>query len=189
MAVNNKQEDILNAALKMFALRGYDGTTIPMIADEANVGAGTIYRYFENKQTLVNSLFQNSVRTFSDALRSDFPVEGDMRQKFAHIFRRMGEFAEQYTETLLFIDATAGSYYLDEKSNEMFQEFMSFIEHQLDIGKKEGKIRNMPSKAMISIVYGAFVQLFKVKCNGMLEATPELMKAVEESCWDAIRMH
>jgi len=185
----NKQEDILKAALKMFALRGYDGTTIPMIAEEANVGAGTIYRYFENKQTLVNSLFQNSVRMFSDTLRSDFPETGDMRQKFAHIFRRMGEFSEQYTETLLFIDATAGSYYLDDQSNENFHEFLSFIERQLELGKKEGQIRNMPSKAMISIVYGAFVQLFKVKRNGLLEATPEIMQAVEESCWDAIRMH
>ena len=40
-----------------FAERGYDGTTIPMIAEKAKVGAGTIYRYFENKEALVNSLF------------------------------------------------------------------------------------------------------------------------------------
>jgi transposase len=34
--------------MQLFAERGYDGTTIPMIAEKANVGAGTIYRYFEN---------------------------------------------------------------------------------------------------------------------------------------------
>ncbi|MEM5672990.1 helix-turn-helix domain-containing protein [Bacillus cereus] len=53
----NKQEDIFDAAIQLFAERGYDGTTIPMIAEKAKVGAGTIYRYFENKEALVNSLF------------------------------------------------------------------------------------------------------------------------------------
>jgi hypothetical protein len=35
-----KQEDIFDAAMQLFAERGYDGTTIPMIAEKANVGAG-----------------------------------------------------------------------------------------------------------------------------------------------------
>ncbi|MEC2439513.1 helix-turn-helix domain containing protein, partial [Bacillus cereus] len=49
----NKQEDIFDAAMQLFAELGYDGTTIPMIAENAKVGAGTSYRYFENKEALV----------------------------------------------------------------------------------------------------------------------------------------
>ena len=40
----NKRDDIMEAALILFAERGYDGTTVPMIAEKAKVGAGTIYR-------------------------------------------------------------------------------------------------------------------------------------------------
>ena len=64
----NKREAILKAAMELFGELGYDGTTMPMIADRAKVGAGTIYRYFENKETLVNLLFQDCVITFSEIL-------------------------------------------------------------------------------------------------------------------------
>ena len=40
----NKREAILKAAMELFGELGYDGTTMPMIADRAKVGAGTIYR-------------------------------------------------------------------------------------------------------------------------------------------------
>lgn len=71
----NKQEDIFDAAMQLFAERGYDGTTIPMIAEKANVGAGTIYRYFENKEALVNSLFSKSMLQLSEMIKTDFPVK------------------------------------------------------------------------------------------------------------------
>ena len=64
----NKRDDILNAAMELFGELGYDGTTVPMIAERAKVGAGTIYRYFENKESLVNILFQDCVKEFSKTL-------------------------------------------------------------------------------------------------------------------------
>ena len=45
---SDKSTAILEAALALFAERGYDGTPVPLIAEKAGVGAGTIYRYFES---------------------------------------------------------------------------------------------------------------------------------------------
>ena len=67
----NKQEDIFDRDAT-FAERGYDGTTIPMIAEKAKVGAGTIYRYFENKEALVNSLFSKSMLELSEIIKRIF---------------------------------------------------------------------------------------------------------------------
>lgn len=89
----NKQEDIFDAAMQLFAERGYDGTTIPMIAEKANVGAGTIYRYFENKEALVNSLFSKSMLQLSEMIKTDFPVEANIREQFSHTYNRLFEFA------------------------------------------------------------------------------------------------
>ncbi len=36
----NKQEDIFDAAMQLFAERGYDGTTIPMIAEKGKSRCG-----------------------------------------------------------------------------------------------------------------------------------------------------
>ena len=43
-----------------------------MIAEKANVGAGTIYRYFENKEALVNSLFSKSMLQLSEMIKTGF---------------------------------------------------------------------------------------------------------------------
>ena len=61
-AVEAKREAILDAALSLFAERGYHGTSVPSIAKRAGVGAGTLYRYFENKEKLVNALFLREKR-------------------------------------------------------------------------------------------------------------------------------
>ncbi|RCK12071.1 TetR family transcriptional regulator [Bacillus licheniformis] len=58
-----------------FADRGFDAATIPMIADKANVGAGTIYRYFDSKEALVNVLFQDSVKRFKEKIEEGYPED------------------------------------------------------------------------------------------------------------------
>ncbi len=186
----NKQEDILDAALLLFATRGFDGTTVPMIAERAKVGAGTIYRYFENKESLVNALFQKCVMELSETIKKDFPISnGDIREQFRHIFKRMFNFAKKDINGLLFVDSHSGARYLNDQSKKLFADFLDFLRILLENGKKQGMICQLPSEALISIVYGAFVRLYKVIQTGVLEETPELLKGVEECCWNAIRVH
>ena len=54
----DKRGAILEAALSLFVERGFHGTAVPALADRAGVGAGTIYRYFKNKEGLVNELYR-----------------------------------------------------------------------------------------------------------------------------------
>ncbi|NOQ22172.1 MAG: TetR family transcriptional regulator [Candidatus Aegiribacteria sp.] len=44
---------ILKAARGMFFSRGFDGTTIEEIAEEAEVAVGTVYNYFDSKSALI----------------------------------------------------------------------------------------------------------------------------------------
>ncbi|HWO98370.1 MAG TPA: TetR/AcrR family transcriptional regulator [Bacillus sp. (in: firmicutes)] len=184
----NKQDDIFEAAMQLFAERGYDGTTVPMIAEKAKVGAGTIYRYFENKESLVNSLFIKCVSQFSGTLKAEFPSSENIREQFTHIFYQMFEFAKRNAYALLFIDSHCDGYYLDEESKKVFNDFLSFIIGVIENGKEQGIIRPLPSNALIAIVYGAFIMLFKMVQSGELEDTPELLKELEESSWNAIRI-
>jgi len=47
-----KQESILDAAIDIFAEHGFRTTDVQDIADTAEVGKGTVYRYFGNKESL-----------------------------------------------------------------------------------------------------------------------------------------
>ncbi|MFC4401724.1 TetR/AcrR family transcriptional regulator [Gracilibacillus xinjiangensis] len=184
----NKQEDIFQAAMQLFAERGYDGTTVPMIANKAKVGAGTIYRYFENKESLVNALFVKCVEQFFEVIRTNFPQDADVRQQFNHIFRRMFVFAKENSNALQFINSHDEGYYLDEKSNQTFEDFLDFFRAVIENGKNQGVIRSLPSHAHIAIVYGAFGMLFSLIQSGRMEETPELLNELEDSLWNAIRI-
>jgi len=48
--------EILQAAARVFARRGFDGATIREIAEEADIAEGTIYNYFESKEDLLVQL-------------------------------------------------------------------------------------------------------------------------------------
>lgn len=47
------KEAILDATLEVFRERGYEGTTIPAIADRAGIAQGTLYNYFPSKEKLL----------------------------------------------------------------------------------------------------------------------------------------
>jgi len=49
----NTRQRILDAALRLFADRGYDGTTTKDLATAANVAEGTLFRHFSSKKTIL----------------------------------------------------------------------------------------------------------------------------------------
>jgi len=49
-AQGDKQRQILDAALGLFAERGFHGTRVPLVAEAAGVATGTIYHYFDSKR-------------------------------------------------------------------------------------------------------------------------------------------
>ncbi|MED4205383.1 TetR/AcrR family transcriptional regulator [Neobacillus mesonae] len=55
---DERREQIKQAALKMFSRRGYTGTKTSMIAKEASISEGLIYRYFNSKEELFFTLVQ-----------------------------------------------------------------------------------------------------------------------------------
>ena len=47
-----RREEILDAAVKLFAQHGYPETDVQVLADNLGIGKGTVYRYFPSKQEL-----------------------------------------------------------------------------------------------------------------------------------------
>lgn len=58
---DERREGIKQAALKVFARRGYTGTKMSLIAKEASISEGLIYRYFKSKKDLFITLIQELI--------------------------------------------------------------------------------------------------------------------------------
>lgn len=57
----NLRQKIVEAATKSFAMFGYKGTTMDHVAKLANVGKGTIYTFFDSKETLLTSILSKLI--------------------------------------------------------------------------------------------------------------------------------
>ncbi len=66
---------ILDAAEKLFADKGFDGTGIMELAKEAGVPKSLIYYYFENKEEILKELINRLVQEALDFKKDQFPVE------------------------------------------------------------------------------------------------------------------
>lgn len=62
-----RKQEILSAAIKVFAKKGFEHSTMDEIAELAEFGKGTIYNYFENKRDIYLAIIENA---FMDYLRS-----------------------------------------------------------------------------------------------------------------------
>jgi len=72
------REKILRAAINLFAKRGFNATTIEAIAESADIGKGTFFNYFENKESILleyQKMRMSKVGAFlKESINSDEPL-------------------------------------------------------------------------------------------------------------------
>lgn len=66
---------ILEAALKVFAQFGFDGTTMRQIGQEAGVSAGLIHHHFKDKETLWSTVGTRITEDFRENVERDVPSD------------------------------------------------------------------------------------------------------------------
>src|SRR5690606_40594864 len=60
-----RQKEIMNAAVKFFAEKGFNSTTLEEIAGSAEFGKGTLYNYFSNKQEIYKAIVFDVIENIS----------------------------------------------------------------------------------------------------------------------------
>ena len=66
----DKRRLIVDAAIKVFAEKGYHGTRISDIADHAEIAYGLVYHYFKNKEEILDTIFLERWGAFIDAVKA-----------------------------------------------------------------------------------------------------------------------
>lgn len=66
----NKKTKIIQAATQVFARKGYAGTIMSQVAEEAGTGKGTLYEYFKSKEDLFFAVFEQLMADSADLITS-----------------------------------------------------------------------------------------------------------------------
>lgn len=97
------KERIASAALHLFAERGVDATPMPMIAAQAGVAVGSLYRYYANKEELVARLYSDNYGRLAQELDRVQAAERSAHDKMAAIVRFICRFFDQEWDLARFL--------------------------------------------------------------------------------------
>ncbi|GHA75024.1 TetR/AcrR family transcriptional regulator [Pontibacter akesuensis] len=82
--VKTKKEVILDTALSLFADKGYDATPTSLIAREAGVSEGLIFKHYQNKENLLEAVVKAGYRRITDKSKG-LVVEDDPAKLICNI--------------------------------------------------------------------------------------------------------
>ena len=179
-----KRTAILEAALDRFAELGVNGVAVPDIARRAQVGTGTIYRYFENKEALVNVLFQEEKVRFGNYLLETADEQGSPRDMFNGHWQRMVGFAREHPKSFRFLELQDHLPYLDESSRELERKVLRRLATPSRNLQQQGVFRaDIRAEIIMSTVWGAFVNLMKSERAGYIKLSEKDITDARDACW------
>jgi AcrR family transcriptional regulator len=183
---DDKRARLLAAALDLFETRGFDGVAVPEIAAKAGVAVGTVYRYFETKEALVNALYRQWKQAYNDLVLAPAPKGLKPREIFSRYWHRMTLFARTNPRAMRFMDLHHHGAYLDAESRALSKTYAQAAEEFVRTARSEGAIRDLNPIMVVALMWGAAAGLTKFAASGALEFDAKLAGDMEEALWRAI---
>ena len=189
----NKRERIIDASIKLISEYGFHGTPISMIAQEARVGAGTIYRYFKDKDSLVLEIFKQVDSALKKALLHEYDADQTIRERLLHLCRGIFQYGIQNPHEFKFIEQFYNSPYGTSLRREKLfcncgdtgQDLP--LEQVFTAGQAQGVIKKLPQAILIALAIGPIVFLVKDSISGLIQLDETTIGSTLAACWDAVK--
>ena len=183
-----RRRQILEAARKVFARKGFVATRMIDIAGAAHSGKGTLYEYFGSKESLFAALVlavaRDSIETMARTIRRDDPVQA-LREAIAYIVRvALSENLDLYRLYLDFAAISAGHRRKARKGvEEVNRQLRRVLAEMIRAGQREGRFRaeldpEMVARSLGAAVDGVGVQLALFEDRIDLDAYAETLQAL-----------
>ena len=158
----DKPQQIIEAAVRVFARKGYYHSRVSDIAREAGIAAGTIYLYFKTKDDILVTLFRDKMAEFVDSLRKAIAGERDAASKVRTLVRLHFSLLEKDPELaeVLQVELRQGQKFFRGASGQEIGAYFALIGSVLGEGVGEGRFRSSLSvKVATKMLFGAMDQM------------------------------
>ena len=153
----DKRRRIHDAAVKVFAEKGFFGARVSDIAREAGVADGTIYLYFKNKDDLLISLFEDRM----DEIMAAFEAQLEGLDPPAQLERFVAVHLEMVAERprlaeVLTVELHQSSKFMHEYRAPGFQRYLGLLEAIIERGQAQGLFAtDLHPKLLKRVIFGA----------------------------------
>src|SRR5580693_4937057 len=141
--VGDKRERILDAAVRVFARKGFHATRVSEVAKAAGVADGTIYLYFKSKDELLISLFEDRLERLLAVLRSALPAATSASDKLRRIIElQLGLFeGERDLAEVVTVILRQSTKLMKEYAAPKFTAYLDTIARVIAEGQASGELR------------------------------------------------
>ena len=162
MAISDKREAILRAAITVFARAGYFNSKVADIARQAGVADGTVYLYFKSKEEILHSIFDRSVEDALGAARKRVERMSDPGEKLRQIahmhLERLG--ADRDLAVVFQVELRGSTKFMEEFSAAGFAEYLALIRSTFEEGQRAGLFRaDLNARVVAKVLFGALDEM------------------------------
>ncbi|MER3410663.1 MAG: TetR/AcrR family transcriptional regulator [Thermoleophilia bacterium] len=167
--IEDKRRQIVGAAVRVFARKGYHTCRVGDVAEEAGVAHGLIYHYFSSKEELLETIFRETWSELLQAMReveeSRQPAGEQLRQVAAILLR---SWRRQPDLVRVLVREVARSPQMQRRVDELGHAIEA-IERIIACGQKRGELRpGLDARLASWIFYGAIEEILTAWVLGRL---------------------
>ncbi len=156
-ATQEKRRKILKAAVTVFARKGFARCRISDIATEAGVAYGLVYHYFENKEEILNSIFDENWGLLSKVIDTTVEQSENLEQRLLAIVSFICDAYRLAPEIIqvMVIEIARSSKFLKRPKIEVYERVFNQLAEILQYHQKNGEIRpDLDPKFMAYCFFG-----------------------------------
>jgi TetR/AcrR family fatty acid metabolism transcriptional regulator len=184
-----KRRLILDAAVTVFATRGFHHCRVSDVADEAGVAYGLVYHYFKSKEEILNTLFTERWQIMLDAIAEIDAREISAREKLEQV---AGFIIDSYRHEpdlmkVIIVEVTRSAHSFGREHLDTIREAYDGIARIVEGAREEGTFKaTIPAEFAAMCFYGAIEQLLTGWIFGLLPTTEEEFEHAKGMVVDAI---
>ena len=190
MSADEKRQVILDAAVRVFARRGFNTARVSDIADEAGVAYGLMYHYFASKDEVLDTLFLDRWNVLLDAIREVDAGDADPRDKLYAITSFIVDSYRHDPDLMkvIIVEVTRAANSFGQKHLGKIREAFALIADIVEAGQRSGRFRDGVAPGFAALAfYGAIEQvltgwIFEVLPQGPAEFEQAKTFVVETIC-------
>jgi len=161
-----QRQEMLAAALALFAEKGYHNVSMHEIAEKAEFAIGTLYTIFQNKEDLYKALVSEECDRFEEAVAQAIEAPDDDIEKLRNYVRTKGEmFRRNLPFIRLFLAESKGASFniragLDEALRKRYYAFMERLASVFEHGIANKRIREIAPPYHLAVALDSVVDAF-----------------------------
>jgi AcrR family transcriptional regulator len=172
----DKRRLILDAAIRVFARRGFHHCRVSDVADEAKVAYGLVYHYFNSKEEILDTLFLERWQIMLDAIAEIDAKPLPARDKLHEV---AGFIIDSYRHDpdlmkVIIVEVTRSAHSFGKQHLEKIQAAYAGIAGIVETAREQGSFKSdIPAEFAAMVFYGAIEQLLSAWIFDLVPETEE----------------